>query len=199
MKKIILISLALSNICLRAQKEAILPNYYDYKIQLYAGANLSWYGPDRTIVGGELSYQCHNAGFNISRDIMYSSFFAPSKEDGYKKHIAYYGLRISGWLLSTSFNLGVGSTTYYHTTEEKILVPYYYWSSPSYTQTIYTVHAEKVPCLEFMIKSNLTRRANGIGLILSANINKKETFFDARVVAQLGYEWSWKKKKSIAN
>lgn len=172
-------------------------NKYENKIQLYGGTNFAIFAPDRTIGGFEMSSKIHNIGFNRMTNIDYGfGLFGPSgRKSGYEKWLIYYGLRVSRKFISTSLNVGVGRTKFYHTTEKTIFVNTDPWSLIGYNKTIYTVHSEEVPCLEFMLKSNFTGRANGIGLILAANLNNKESFIDARVVVQLGYEWSWKKKK----
>jgi len=188
MKKLILFFVLAFSINIRAQNKVFL-HCRDNKIQLYGGAFPELYGlyggggwgVRPYFLGLEASHKAHNLGFNTTFErgiLMQSKAKAPVSN--YERHLSYYGYRIANRFLSASINGGLG---------------YVWLSKPGYFHNSW--QRNQSPCAELFLKLDLTKRANGLGFILSANFNKWQPVIDAHIILQLGSDWDSKKKREL--
>lgn len=200
--KNLLVVLILCN-CLNAQNKKALKNHFDQKIQFFGGAlpalyidpfsGSSLFYADSYHVGLEASHNFHNAGLYFTEGNCYLQRKSRNLQV-HSKFVCYYGWRISRKYVSTSLNVGVGRAELKKwVTEEVPLHP------SSLTYEVRTLRTFASPCFEVLVKSNLTKKANGLGLILSANFNTIKVFLDARLVLQFGYDWNSKNKNGQQN
>lgn len=171
---------------LQAQKHFSLDsiqNFYDDKIQIWSGIGHSlpsYYTPGT--FGFEIGHSYHSFGFANSSNAKRA--FLGDALPVYKFQSVFYGWRISKKHISTSFNVGLGQASFNQWSSRKV----------NGLHDMLELNTTKCPNILLMLKSNLTTRANGLGIILSANINRVECVLEAMLVLQFGYESTYHPK-----
>lgn len=161
-----------------------LKNHYQDKIQLWLGAGQSfpaYYTPNT--YGFEIGHHYHSFGYIYSINAKWSILGNPVEV--YKFQSFFYGWRVSEKHVSASLNVGIGQASFMHQSIKAVI------GATSYNEYIQT----KSPNFLIMCKMNLTARANGFGIIFTANLNKEQNVLEALFVYQLGFESTYKKRK----